>query len=194
VIPARYDAAVARPLHILTMLSLAICTAGIALQMGIGYGWVVAYTSASRTCYSATLGAGAVRLMRTNDSRDGEPGWEAFRAGPSQGGFYWRSYVFNWDQPPHDFLEFKWGTLTYAHRRLPATTVSRVVIIPSWFVYGAAAVLPLSWIVRRRLPRRSDGRCHACGYDLRATPDRCPECGTVSAGAIGTRRRGEDEG
>ena len=48
--------------------------------------------------------------------------------------------------------------------------------LPYWL---PIVVLALPSIVRLRRRRTTAGHCPCCGYDLRATPERCPECGAV---------------
>jgi hypothetical protein len=57
------------------------------------------------------------------------------------------------------------------------------ICIPQWLIAAAALVFPGAWFSKRLGSRRRiepGNRCHHCGYDLRATPDRCPECGTAA--------------
>lgn len=56
--------------------------------------------------------------------------------------------------------------------------------IPYWILISLSLVLPslfvwLAWRSRLESRRQSHGLCPQCGYDLRATPDCCPECGAV---------------
>ena len=59
------------------------------------------------------------------------------------------------------------------------------VRVPYWLPTLAAALLPSAWLFRRRrrLTRARGGRCLSCGYDLRASQGRCPECGTATGTA-----------
>jgi hypothetical protein len=68
------------------------------------------------------------------------------------------------------------------HRRLDEPVVSA----PHWALVLVLAGAPLLAAVApvrrlRRRSRRCRGLCPACGYDLRQSPDRCPECGAVPA-------------
>jgi hypothetical protein len=55
------------------------------------------------------------------------------------------------------------------------------LVFPHWLPLFVFLILPALQFDRFRLRRRRLSRqyCAQCGYDLRATPDRCPECGNV---------------
>jgi hypothetical protein len=79
-----------------------------------------------------------------------------------------------------------WGT-----DRMDVRYKYLVVAVPHWFL--AAACAGSAWMcvapVRRRHRRLRRGLCPACAYDLRATPERCPECGRETTPAERERIR-----
>jgi len=88
----------------------------------------------------------------------------------------------------HEWHGFEWrsGAMSRTPTTAP-TGVMSMALVPYWSgsvpcIYGVGvfAVLPGAWvIVRLRRGKVAAGCCEVCGYDLRGSPDRCPECGAV---------------
>jgi hypothetical protein len=55
------------------------------------------------------------------------------------------------------------------------------MVLPIWALLPPCMVFPIFALIQKhRRRRRLFGvECLICGYDLRATPGRCPECGTI---------------
>jgi hypothetical protein len=79
-------------------------------------------------------------------------------------------------------FEFRTGQYVYWSS---GTCPYTLITVPFWFLATLTlAMLAIRAIVlHRRASRQSAGHCANCGYDIRATPNRCPECGTVQPSA-----------
>jgi hypothetical protein len=101
------------------------------------------------------------------------------------------SFTLSGDAQPLDHLDalgavpFRLLGFAFARDRqgaLPSPHDAWVLRAPHYAVLLATAFLPTVRLVNRLrargAARRLAGHCRVCGYDLRATPDRCPECGT----------------
>jgi hypothetical protein len=86
----------------------------------------------------------------------------------------------SWLHRPYNKCGFGFGR--GRTQRPPAYFGNRSVLqlcFPYWLPALLFGVLPITNALRTFRRRRLivSGSCRHCGYDLRATPDRCPECG-----------------
>jgi len=89
------------------------------------------------------------------------------------------------------FLGIRWETVGTQWPHLSPSGIAQMgfhphqvdtyyLLIPFWLLFVAGLGFPSYYFIRRYRIRRAINRgvCFECGYDLRASEDRCPECGT----------------
>ena len=82
--------------------------------------------------------------------------------------------------PDNDWIGF--GQTYFFNEGSLGTRHEVGVIAPFWILPPLLTVALALWF-RRHRRKLMIGRCRVCGYDMRASPDRCPECGTPVARA-----------
>jgi len=105
----------------------------------------------------------------------GDSAWGSLHAWGQQHGLIWQCLgQMGFAERPSNYLVGTWPNI---HANLTGTEI----YFPMWFVITCGLIPPTILINRnyRHRCREHAGLCSACGYDLRATSDRCPECGNI---------------
>lgn len=85
----------------------------------------------------------------------------------------------NYWLPRYEFLHDDYYEKRFFASTDDAHLQERQQYIACPIVFLVLLALPILWVrrYRRMLRTARSNRCVTCGYDLRSTPDRCPECG-----------------
>src|SRR5688572_11846024 len=146
-------------------------------------------------CFFMTLAT----VFAVRDDEEYMPGYTIFEPlGPPQR--YTMAEVMYYRPPPPVF-NFAGFRISAAYEATYTIRYGRLYTIPFWFLSLVYAVLPSIWLRRRRREWRAARAqrmwkaevCPGCGYDLRASPQRCPECGMKTELATDGAQMNTDE-
>jgi hypothetical protein len=179
-------------LNVLTALSLMLAISTAVL-------WIVSYSEVERVRYQPLVDARASSSWSIN-GRPSEvslqlrvtPGWVEGWWGEMPSGLH----LAGGEPVDGGGTDWRWKVPGFGAEKFHANAIrrdgSRVLYIQGysfWFriawIAAVSILLPLwrtLYFLHRRV-RPKAGLCPHCAYDLRATPDRCPECGTVAPAA-----------
>jgi hypothetical protein len=175
-----------RLLNVLATLSLLLCLATLAL-------WLRSYMCSDSLSYThAYQAADPIRRWWFSNSLKGQLQISSWVTPGTLAADVPVGYVFTTHPPSsptaRDFFASrtsgftKWflGFAVILDHEPAAGFSVKWVSFPHWFLALLLAILPVTRLVAfmRRRRRYAEGHCVHCGYDLRATPQRCPECGT----------------
>ena len=153
----------------------------------LDYKWV-SEPPISRRTYIITSYAGQCRVafvafdLKQVPANPVQGGWAYQSAARSTTpGVMWPPYRESAFSTEFAFTRRPWAGTTVFGSAASVTDWS--VAFPVWVAVVLSGVLPAGWSVMRLRKRIAGqrGHCPSCGYDLRATPRRCPECGRVPA-------------
>ena len=94
------------------------------------------------------------------------------------------SVGYHWAETRYRVELLGLATELYRNRFGDVRTSERIIVLPWWFIATLTATPPALAARRLRQRRRRTARvraglCGRCGYDLRASEERCPECGEL---------------
>jgi hypothetical protein len=97
-------------------------------------------------------------------------------------------FPFRYDAPPdvrRFGIDWHWHQIDNSDAKERFIYQEMLFSIPYWLIVCVASSTGFMLSIRplRERRRMRKGVCPACGYDVRATPDHCPECGLGIASA-----------